>query len=348
MGKVKFYVLDALRGIAAIFVVVRHSGEFFGGNPFYNSFLAVDIFFLLSGFVIAHAYDKKLISNIIDSREFITIRLIRFYPAYILSILLCLVALLIKQTEYGYSTVGNFLLTLFFIPNFFQSLVSSSFLFPINGVFWSLFYELGMNIIYAVTRKLEINKLLALFTVLSGLAILSFGLRNGSLDAGFRWGTDSIILGGTRAFFGIFFGIYLYKIRNHKAFNYLEHFSTIGPLLFLVAILSMEKLSTFNWLYQVVSILLLFPIIVLWASKAKSSRASKTLTLLGLMSYPAYVLHRPLKEIVNNFMATQIQLFAPYSGVLFLAVLIILCIIVEKYYERPIIKYLKQNRRADS
>lgn len=77
MNKVKFASLDAIRGIAAIFVVTRHTGEYFGGYPFFNSFLAVDIFFLLSGFVIAHAYGKKLLSNTISNTDFFKIRLIR-------------------------------------------------------------------------------------------------------------------------------------------------------------------------------------------------------------------------------------------------------------------------------
>jgi peptidoglycan/LPS O-acetylase OafA/YrhL len=55
-----FYTIDGLRGIAALLVVCRHIVPLHGGKlNFQSSYLAVEMFFLFSGFVIAHAYDKR-------------------------------------------------------------------------------------------------------------------------------------------------------------------------------------------------------------------------------------------------------------------------------------------------
>lgn len=337
MDRTKFDVLDALRGLAALFVVIRHSGEFFGGNPFYSSFLAVDIFFLLSGFVIAHAYDKKLSSQEINCREFILIRLIRFYPAYILSIALCALAAFLGRGE----SFGNFILTLFFIPNFLQSINGAAALFPINTVFWSLFYEIGVNIYYAITRNLNTKRMLAVLTALSALAIFAFAFKDGSIDSGFTWGVGSIALGGARAFFGIFFGIYLYKIRSHRALSFLNRFAVIGPITLMALVLAMPKLPTFGWLFQAASVLVVFPICVLWASKANPGNSAKYLSSLGLMSYPLYVLHVPITELINHFFGEIIRMTAPSSGILLVLLLSALCLAVERYYERPAIRYLR-------
>ena len=74
-----FYGLDALRGIAAAVVVTRHAPALFGIGLFPNSSLGVDLFFVMSGFVIAHAYDQRIEKGL-NWRQFLVIRAIRLYP----------------------------------------------------------------------------------------------------------------------------------------------------------------------------------------------------------------------------------------------------------------------------
>ncbi|TIW52974.1 MAG: acyltransferase, partial [Mesorhizobium sp.] len=86
--------LDALRGVAAISVMLYHFSPFIAdGKVLPSSYLAVDLFFLLSGFVIAHAYDRKIESGM----GFGTFRLIRLYPLYLAGTLLGAFYLLIKN-----------------------------------------------------------------------------------------------------------------------------------------------------------------------------------------------------------------------------------------------------------
>lgn len=82
-----FHGLDALRGVAAVVVVTRHAPAFFGVGLFPNSALGVDLFFVMSGFVIAHAYDERIARGM-TALEFFRIRAIRLYPLYILGTLI--------------------------------------------------------------------------------------------------------------------------------------------------------------------------------------------------------------------------------------------------------------------
>jgi peptidoglycan/LPS O-acetylase OafA/YrhL len=80
-GRHQFVLLDGLRGVAALAVVVTHALYFFPPTPM--AYLAVDFFFMLSGFVLAHAYGERLRQGMTAGR-FMAIRLIRLYPLYAL------------------------------------------------------------------------------------------------------------------------------------------------------------------------------------------------------------------------------------------------------------------------
>src|SRR5690554_8185683 len=61
--KPQYHILNGLRGVAAIMVIWYHIFEAFATSPidqkFNHGYLAVDFFFVLSGFVIGYAYDNR-------------------------------------------------------------------------------------------------------------------------------------------------------------------------------------------------------------------------------------------------------------------------------------------------
>src|ERR1700761_6040207 len=87
MARRTFETLNAMRGIAAIGVVLFHGRALWHGAVAPHGYLAVDIFFMLSGFVIAHAYEERLRLGL-SVAEFAKIRIIRFYPLYALGLTL--------------------------------------------------------------------------------------------------------------------------------------------------------------------------------------------------------------------------------------------------------------------
>jgi len=73
--------LDGLRGVAALVVVFLHGTLTFDiGYVPGAACLAVDFFFLLSGFVIAHAYDERPGRSSLTWRQFMAVRMVRLYP----------------------------------------------------------------------------------------------------------------------------------------------------------------------------------------------------------------------------------------------------------------------------
>ena len=84
----KFLGLDGMRGVAALFVVLLHSTPYWGFAPLQRSYLAVDLFFALSGFVIAHAYERRFENLSMNAWSFTVTRVIRLYPMYVIGIIL--------------------------------------------------------------------------------------------------------------------------------------------------------------------------------------------------------------------------------------------------------------------
>lgn len=58
-SKPHYEILDGLRGVAALLVIFYHVFECFDWSPAPHGYLAVDFFFVLSGFVIGYAYDDR-------------------------------------------------------------------------------------------------------------------------------------------------------------------------------------------------------------------------------------------------------------------------------------------------
>ena len=91
--------LESLRGVAAILVLLYHSHFTFGAAsiPFVaNSYLCVDFFFILSGFVLSLAYGDKIRSGM-PFREYISLRLGRIYPLHLFMLLVLIPYILFKQ-----------------------------------------------------------------------------------------------------------------------------------------------------------------------------------------------------------------------------------------------------------
>jgi len=88
---------------------------------------------------------------------------------------------------------------------------------------------------------------------------------------------------------------------------------------------------------------LAFPIAVFIAAQQdKPTRLDRTLILLGTASYPIYVMHKPLASLVVYFMPSLVGPYAPFSGLVFLAALVAMSVVLEKYYDIPIRRWLSQ------
>ncbi len=199
-----FATLDMLRGLAAFAVMIGHSEESF--NPFLSGLFAVDLFFVMSGFVIAHAYEHRLASGLSFS-EFAVIRAVRLYPLYALGGVIGLFYIFLYTKISLFKLLITALSTTFMLPTPGSA---DSMLFPANGVAWSLFFEIIINMLYAATwRRWTIRALVAVCAItFVGLIICRITLL--SFDIGWSWRNS--IGGLARVCYGFPMGVLLYRL----------------------------------------------------------------------------------------------------------------------------------------
>ena len=234
--KPHYHLLDGLRGVAALMVIWYHVFEgyaFAGGttiDTFNHGYLAVDFFFILSGFVIGYAYDDRWGKNF-TMKDFIKRRLIRLHPMVIMGAVVGAITFYIQGsvqwdgTHIGISMVMlSLLCTIFFIPAMpgaGYEVRGNGEMFPLNGPCWSLFFEYIGNILYALFIRRLSNKALTVMVVLLGVALTSFAIFDvsGYGNMGVGWTLDGVnFLGGSlRMLFPFSLGMLL--SRNFKPVN---------------------------------------------------------------------------------------------------------------------------------
>ncbi|MDD2728584.1 acyltransferase [Malikia sp.] len=338
----RYTFLDGIRGLAAIFVVTRHTTDLWEFS-FFRSYLAVDLFFILSGFVIANAYEEKLSSKSISTKSFIIIRLIRLYPIYLLSLLICSILYLanITDTQNSSGTTSNLILSIALATAMLPSKIPGSpSLFPMNGPYWSLFFELIINLVYAAIRPILSRNILVALIAIFGILVSGASLLRGDLDVGHTWGTGSIAAGFSRAGFGVFLGVFIFRNIDSFAMRFQRiKFPWIATIL-AIGILASPSFGRLDPIIDIISVIAIFPMLLIVASQGKSSKAEKILTTLGSASYPIYVLHLPLGLIFSSYLKEQGIQIAPTSGIIFLIILIPIALASEKIYDIPVRKWL--------
>ena len=200
--KPRYELLDGLRGVAAVLVIWYHFFEGFATSPtdqmLNHGYLAVDFFFVLSGFVIGYAYDDRWRGGLTAGR-FMLRRVIRLHPMVVLAIVLGTVAYIIQGSVKWDGTpvplsmlLLSVLLGLLLIPvlpGAGADVRGNGEMFPLNGPGWSLFFEYIGSILYAIILHRLSTRWLAAVVVASGvgLAACAFGDMSGAYHLGVGW-----------------------------------------------------------------------------------------------------------------------------------------------------------------
>ena len=363
--KPHYHLLDGLRGVAALMVIWYHVFEgyaFAGGttiDTFNHGYLAVDFFFILSGFVIGYAYDDRWGKNF-TMKDFIKRRLIRLHPMVIMGAVVGAITFYIQGsvqwdgTHIGISMVMlSLLCTIFFIPampGVGYEVRGNGEMFPLNGPCWSLFFEYIGNILYALFIRRLSNKALTIVVVLLGVALASFAIFNvsGYGNIGVGWTLDGVnFIGGLlRMLFPFSMGMLL--SRNFKPMKLRGAFwicTLVMIALFAVPYLEGTESICTNGIYEAFCIIIAFPIL-LWIGASGTTTDKKSTQIckfLGDISYPIYVIHYPFMYLfyawlIKNQLFTlgetwQVALCVYAWNILFAY----LCL---KLYDEPVRKWL--------
>jgi len=348
-----YLFLDGLRGVAAIFVMQRHAAERFGGVVFDSSYLAVDFFFVLSGFVIAHAYVERLTTNM-SFVSFMERRIVRLYPVFLIGIVVMVLARLPYIENHHLAMLPELMATTAFNLVYLPAPAMFAFNGPfLVGPFWSLSSEMFANVLYAPLAKLRSGQVVMIVAMIFGLvAVVVTAGGWGSLDVGFDY--DNLAGGLARVMFSFFPGVLICRFR--------EKIPMVGGRLCgtaCVVLLALALMLTipreYRMGYDLVVTLLLFPAIVALGSRVVVTGLAKSASVfLGEISYPVYAIHLPIAvAVVTVYPSISGMHGSAEADVLVIAFMAAICIIawlLVRYVDVPIratvTGWLQQRRSA--
>ena len=376
LAKPHYVLLDGLRGVAAILVLFYHIFEGFAFAEATNgvgsgvittlnhAHIAVDFFFILSGFVISYAYDNRW--GQMTMGQFFKRRLIRLHPMLVMGAVLGFVAFALVGFERWDATTTStswvmiaLLLTMFMIPavpGVPYEVRGNGEMFPLNGPAWSLFFEYIGNILYALFIRRLSTKMLAVLTIVLGVLHAWFfvGDVSGYGMMGVGWTIDEINFWGglLRMLFPFTLGMLIARtFKPKKVRGAFWVCSLVLIALFSVPCIESVGMVNLNCLYEFACVAFIFPVLV-WLGACGSTTGGSKAThrinkALGDLSYPLYIVHYPIMYIFYAWLIdNEIYSLHQCLGVATLVVLssILLAILCLKFYDEPVRQWLSKNK----
>lgn len=371
-SKPRFEILDGLRGVAAMLVVVFHLFETYSSGPadqiINHGYLAVDFFFVLSGFVIGYAYDDRW--GRMSTWDFFKRRLIRLQPMVVLGTLIGAFWFyfgaapgfeLVMETPWWKLLLIMILGCIMFPTPPSMDIRGWKEINSLNGAQWSLLWEYIANILYALLVRRFSRVALGVMVALSAFLTIDlamdldvFGLlevrsyAKYTVIGGFGLTPDQIYIGICRLLYPFFGGLLLYRLGKPRV--NLKSGGMLWCSLAVAATLAVPHIGgeTHQWLnglYCVVIILFVYPAIVAAGagSPLKGRKTTAVCKFLGLISYPLYITHYPMIYVQMNWAARHAD--APLGTHIWVAVSIFVASIAVAYasvkvYDLPVRAWL--------
>lgn len=357
--KPHYHLLDGLRGVAALIVICYHIGEAFATSfldqVVNHGYLAVDFFFMLSGFVIGYAYDDR--RTTMGVWAFTKRRLIRLHPMVVVGALLGALMFYAQGCEYWKVSevsivllVFAMLLNMFLVPAWGGVEVRGfGEIFPLNGPTWSLFFEYIANLLYVLAIRKLSTRWLAMLVFATGGALFGYAITNeyGYLGAGWTFDNYGFWGGLLRVMFAFPAGLLLSRVFRKWQVRGAFWWCALA----IVAVTAAPRIGGAdhiwaNGIYEALCVLLVFPLVVCLGASGQTTDALSTrvCNFLGDISYPLYIVHYPFiytyyAWVKNNnltFSQTIPQALAPVFGSIALAWV---CL---KFYDMPVRRWLQK------
>jgi len=339
----RIYLLDIARGIAAISVVIFHYKLFYSYNinteeyimenqPFYryikliyqDGWIAVQFFFILSGFIFFKLYLKKIYQKKINFYEFLVLRISRLYPLHFLTLLLILFIsfLFIVINFLSNTDLKHFFLNIFLIQNWgFEDGYS------FNTPAWSISIEIlmyGIFFFVAKTKKFLLPTVLILI-ILSSIVFFKYKLIG--------YGGFCFFIGGLTS-----------QIFEFIKKKFIKNNWTIFYLFFFLILLIFYILHEYNFSskeQKIILIVFFFPSLILASVifPKKDNLIIKKLSIVGNFSYSIYMIHY-LIIIIYVYFLREFNIFINFDSLYFFSAYLLTCFFVSiisfYFFEMPL------------
>lgn len=363
-SKPHYEILDGLRGVAALLVVLFHVFEIHSHGDhskqiINHGYLAVDFFFLLSGFVLGYAYDDRW--GEMTLKDFFKRRIIRLQPMIIIGSIIGALLFYFQDSPAlgwgGINEVPVWKMLLVMLIGFTLIPVGKGLdirgwneMHPLNGPAWSLFFEYIANIVYALILCRVSKVVLAILVVVAAGFTIHYALTNPNGDIIGGWSIDDstqLKIGFIRLAFPFLAGLLLARIGKLR---YTKN-AFLSAALLLVVLLSVPRLGDadslwLNGLYECFCLIIMFPFII-WlgaGGKVQGYKASKVCKFLGDISYPIYITHFPIAYVymawVTNNNLTLEQSW--HYGLLVVIAAVATAYLAMRFYDLPIREWLRK------
>lgn len=357
--KSHYQALDGLRGTAAFSVFLFHIWEMLvpdlAHNPMPHTFLAVDFFFALSGFVLGHAYDSRMSAEGVGGVKSLTPagffkrRLIRLHPTVVVAMLIAVAVYLLDPFVGDTQRLGaklpwltlamSFVLSLLLLPspalpNTFGETHS------LNGPSWTLFQEYIANLLYGLFgQKLGLGLHLFLCAA-SAVALVATAQHFG--DLGHGWGWSDYWAAPVRLACPFLIGLLISRLKLRLRLRY--PFFILSAV--LLAVFCAPLMGKWNGLFEAGCVIIVFPI-VLAAGTAGGEIAGwqgRLCRFMGDLSYPLYIIHYPFIYLFAHWNWSThpdpVRL-GSVATVVYVAV-VALAYVLTRWYDRPVRAWLSR------
>ncbi|WP_019836634.1 acyltransferase family protein [Acinetobacter johnsonii] len=331
----RFEALTGLRGYAALYVVVYHLLNIPFPTFKSNGYLAVDLFFMLSGFLLVHNYSSLLKKiHIKYLLIFLNHRFSRIFPVYIFWLLLSLIYGLNNNETYSLSQIASNL-TLTHLIFHEKSIVLPSWSVSVEWILYSLFPLLFLFIENRTIKTISTIFCFLLYFILAfqlfPFLMGSQNRSNGQLDIFFFDAYATIL----RGFAGFVIGMCSYSLISH---SFVDNKRQMNILFYCTISLIIVLLNLKNYDFFIVILFsLLIPLCSTCDNFITKFLSNKLAIFLGEISYSLYLCHLLLFPIINNVIANQ-----------YISLAIIMCIsyLTFKLIEKPCIKIFKYRKQV--
>jgi peptidoglycan/LPS O-acetylase OafA/YrhL len=286
----EYATLDGLRALAALAVVLMHAGAL---AP--RAYLAVDLFFLLSGFVLEHAYGPRLAAGW-RPFAFVHQRFRRLYPLYGLGLAIAVAAvgaaLLLHRgpdwTWGQFATVAA--LEAVMLPAWLRT---DHRMYALDFPAWTLLAELVVNLVWAAAYRQLTRTRLIVWVVVGGVVLAGLAVAHGSLNAGSEWETSP--LGFARAFFAFPLGVLLRRtVRGALPAR------NAAFVFFLAALILFLAPARFGLAYDLLAAFVIWPAVIAVGALTEPSQRFKPVAMAaGAASFGVYITAVPIYVLVH-------------------------------------------------
>jgi peptidoglycan/LPS O-acetylase OafA/YrhL len=340
-----FVLLDGVRGLGAIIVLMGHTITSWGLPMPQSGAIVVDAFFLISGFVIAYAYEPRLAAGM-GAGEFMLQRLIRLFPLYLLgtvAVYLTLVALKLGDDDSGDLIAlytGQLIPQLFMLPS--PEVLQTTDFYSLNTPAYTLFFELAVNLVYVLIFRWLTTRVLIGVVIASGVVLAITIFWFGSIGVGSDWATWWGGFG--RASFGFFIGVLGYRIAGSPQTAERPVSWWAIPLVLLLPTMcfipATPELRPYVDMSLAIGVFL--PLLLLCQSIRPPDWFTGVCFVGGQISYAVYILQQPLREIYErlDWNSTLLPDTAPLGGIIAVVIVVAVSYAAERYYDRPVRRFL--------